>query len=265
MTAVERSCFTLDLGAVRRNAETLCAPRAAPSCGRSSRRTATATARSTSRGGARGRCGRALRRDAGRGARPARGASRRARHRHGAGLGAEVGDGARRAARARRGGRARPGGRPRPPQARHGHGPVGALRAARAGPRRRRRHEPPRVRRVRPGVHAASRSSASARRPPGSRARSTRHLANSAGTLRYPEARFDAVRCGIALYGISPFGGDPARRRARAGAALGVARRAREAPRAGREHGLRAAFRRGAADLDRGRPGRATRTGSGAT
>lgn len=38
----------------------------------------------------------------------------------------------------------------------------------------------------------------------------TRHLANSAGTLRYPEARFDAVRCGIALYGISPFGDGPA-------------------------------------------------------
>ena len=38
----------------------------------------------------------------------------------------------------------------------------------------------------------------------------TRHLANSAGTLRYREARFDAVRCGIALYGISPFGEDPA-------------------------------------------------------
>jgi alanine racemase len=38
----------------------------------------------------------------------------------------------------------------------------------------------------------------------------TRHLANSAGTLRYPEARLDAVRCGIALYGISPFGRDPA-------------------------------------------------------
>jgi alanine racemase len=37
----------------------------------------------------------------------------------------------------------------------------------------------------------------------------TRHLANSAGTLRYPEARFDAVRCGIALYGISPFGTSP--------------------------------------------------------
>jgi alanine racemase len=37
----------------------------------------------------------------------------------------------------------------------------------------------------------------------------TRHLANSAGTLRFPDAAFDAVRCGIALYGISPSGGDP--------------------------------------------------------
>jgi alanine racemase len=36
-----------------------------------------------------------------------------------------------------------------------------------------------------------------------------RHAANSAATLRLPEARFDAVRCGIAIYGISPFGGDP--------------------------------------------------------
>ena len=35
------------------------------------------------------------------------------------------------------------------------------------------------------------------------------HLANSAGALRYPEARFDAVRCGVALYGLSPFGRDP--------------------------------------------------------
>jgi alanine racemase len=38
----------------------------------------------------------------------------------------------------------------------------------------------------------------------------TRHLANSAGTLRFPDAAFDAVRCGIALYGISPSGADPA-------------------------------------------------------
>jgi alanine racemase len=37
-----------------------------------------------------------------------------------------------------------------------------------------------------------------------------RHIANSAGTLRYPGAAFDAVRCGIALYGISAFEADPA-------------------------------------------------------
>jgi alanine racemase len=36
------------------------------------------------------------------------------------------------------------------------------------------------------------------------------HLANSAATLAYPEARFAAVRCGVALYGLSPFGDDPA-------------------------------------------------------
>jgi alanine racemase len=38
----------------------------------------------------------------------------------------------------------------------------------------------------------------------------TRHIANSAAALRLPASRFDAARCGIALYGISPFGGDPA-------------------------------------------------------
>jgi alanine racemase len=37
-----------------------------------------------------------------------------------------------------------------------------------------------------------------------------RHIANSAGALRYPSAAFDAARCGIALYGLSPFGTDPA-------------------------------------------------------
>jgi len=37
-----------------------------------------------------------------------------------------------------------------------------------------------------------------------------RHIANSAAALRLPAARFDAARCGIALYGLSPFGGDPA-------------------------------------------------------
>jgi alanine racemase len=38
----------------------------------------------------------------------------------------------------------------------------------------------------------------------------TRHAANSAATLRLPESHLDAVRCGVALYGLSPFGGDPA-------------------------------------------------------
>jgi alanine racemase len=37
----------------------------------------------------------------------------------------------------------------------------------------------------------------------------TRHIANSAAALRIPESRFDAARCGIALYGLSPFGTDP--------------------------------------------------------
>jgi alanine racemase len=37
----------------------------------------------------------------------------------------------------------------------------------------------------------------------------TRHIANSAAALRFPDTRFDAARCGIALYGISPFNSDP--------------------------------------------------------
>jgi alanine racemase len=38
----------------------------------------------------------------------------------------------------------------------------------------------------------------------------TRHAANSAAALRLPESHFDAVRCGGAIYGLSPFGTDPA-------------------------------------------------------
>jgi alanine racemase len=37
-----------------------------------------------------------------------------------------------------------------------------------------------------------------------------RHAANSAAAIRIPSSRFDAVRCGIAVYGMSPFGDDPA-------------------------------------------------------
>jgi alanine racemase len=36
------------------------------------------------------------------------------------------------------------------------------------------------------------------------------HAANSAATLREPAARFDMVRCGVAIYGMDPFGADPA-------------------------------------------------------
>jgi alanine racemase len=38
----------------------------------------------------------------------------------------------------------------------------------------------------------------------------TCHIANSAAALRIPEAHFDAARCGVALYGLSPFMDDPA-------------------------------------------------------
>jgi len=37
----------------------------------------------------------------------------------------------------------------------------------------------------------------------------TRHAANSAAALRLPESHFDAARCGIAMYGLSPFNSDP--------------------------------------------------------
>jgi alanine racemase len=35
-----------------------------------------------------------------------------------------------------------------------------------------------------------------------------RHVANSAAALHLPESRFDAARCGIGVYGLSPFGGE---------------------------------------------------------
>ena len=69
----------------------------------------------------------------------------------------------------------------------------------------------------------------------------TRHAANSAAALRLPESHFDAARCGIALYGLSPFGTDAAAdglepalawtselglvKRLRAGASTGYGRR----------------------------------------
>ena len=40
----------------------------------------------------------------------------------------------------------------------------------------------------------------------------TVHAANSAATFREPAAHFDLVRCGVAVYGMDPFGDDPAAR-----------------------------------------------------
>ena len=39
------------------------------------------------------------------------------------------------------------------------------------------------------------------------------HAANSAATLRNPAAHYDMVRCGVAIYGLDPFGRDPAAQR----------------------------------------------------
>ena len=39
------------------------------------------------------------------------------------------------------------------------------------------------------------------------------HAANSAATMRKSAAHFDMVRCGVAIYGLDPFGGDPAAQR----------------------------------------------------
>ena len=87
----------------------------------------------------------------------------------------------------------------------------------------------------------------------------TRHIANSAAALRIPSARFDAARCGIALYGLSPFGGDPADDGLEPVLSLAERARAGEAAPAGGEHRLRPRVRRRAADLDRDRPGRLRR------
>ncbi len=67
----------------------------------------------------------------------------------------------------------------------------------------------------------------------------TRHAANSAAALALPSSRLDAARCGIALYGISPFGEGPARLGAATRASLGIGGRCVEAPRRGREHRVR--------------------------
>ena len=141
------------------------------------------------------------------------------------------------------------------PEDRHGHGQMGPVRASRSDQERRRRHEPSRMLPSPTRTSRACRSSASAKRPLTSATRSSATSRTAPGTLRYPAASFDAVRCGIALYGISPFGSDPAldglEPALRWESYVALAKRLE--PR--RQHRLRAPIRRGRADLDRSRSG----------
>ncbi len=70
------------------------------------------------------------------------------------------------------------------------------------------------------------------------------HAANSAAMLREVDAQFDMVRCGIAIYGMDPFGRDPAARATRAGARAELLRGGRQAMQGGGERRLRPALRR---------------------
>ena len=78
------------------------------------------------------------------------------------------------------------------------------------------------------------------------------HAANSAATLREPRAQFDMVRCGIAVYGMDPFGEDPAARGLEPALELSSYVAEVKPCAAGRERGLRTAVRRRARHLPRG-------------
>ena len=70
------------------------------------------------------------------------------------------------------------------------------------------------------------------------------HAANSAATLREKQAHFDMVRCGIAVYGMDPFGEDPSARGLEPGPGAGLLRGGGQAMRARPERRLREALRR---------------------
>ena len=145
--------------------------------------------------------------------------------------------------------------RPSASEDRHGHGQMGSVRAPRSDEKRRRRHEPSRCCRVGCRLHEpAGRALSRGDRRPRRHARSSSgeqrgNVALSARVVRRGSLRHRAVRH-LSLRKRSGVG------RSRARAAVGVVRRAREAPRARRQHRLRAALRRGRADLDRSRAGR---------
>ena len=70
------------------------------------------------------------------------------------------------------------------------------------------------------------------------------HTANSAATLRDPASHYDLVRTGIAIYGMDPFGEDPAARGLEPALTLRSYVAEVKPMRAGRERRLRAALRR---------------------
>ena len=121
-----------------------------------------------------------------------------------------------------------------PPQGRHRHAPgrvpPGRRGSAGQGDRRRRPAaarvgvDPPRGRRrARRPVHRRAARPLSTRSLAALEAAGIdvplRHAANSAGAIAHPDARFDLVRCGIAVYGIAPSAG-AGRRRSTCGPAL---------------------------------------------
>ena len=75
------------------------------------------------------------------------------------------------------------------------------------------------------------------------------HAANSAALLREADAQLDMVRCGIAVYGMDPFGEDPAARGLEPALRLSFLRRRGEAVRGGGERRVRAALCRRARHL----------------
>ena len=75
------------------------------------------------------------------------------------------------------------------------------------------------------------------------------HAANSAATLRDPEAHFDMVRCGVAIYGLDPFQQDPADHGLEPALSLQSLRGRGQALRAGGQRRLRAPVDGGRADL----------------
>ena len=77
------------------------------------------------------------------------------------------------------------------------------------------------------------------------------HAANSAATLALSESRFDMVRCGVAIYGLDPFGVDPAEHDLEPALELRSFVAALKPLAAGESVGYGATLRRARADLDR--------------